>query len=178
MRVISVHMELNYLCLKRQWFNLIRSPWKQYDGKSFSYQHSCTNSFSFKTLREGCCCQWNSVGEKRCFRASSRARSKDGKIGISHPLSITFIQVQEPWLCWYFTVVLLCSWLSVGVFLLLPLVFQYPHTGQENDFVMPLRLLANCCEWKQNGSHLGGSGTALIMDLEMSHLKEEYWSRQ
>lgn len=111
------------------------------------------------------------TGEKRCFRTSSRARSKDGKIGISHPLSIIFLQVQETWLCWYFTVVLPCSWLSVDVFLLPPLVYQYRYIVGENDFVMPVTLLANCCEWKQNGSPLGGSGRALITDLEMSHVK-------
>jgi len=109
---------------------------------------------SFRTPREGCCCQWNSVGEKRCFRASSRPRSKDGKIGISHPPSIIFIQVQESWLSWCFKVVFLCSWLSAGAFLLLPLVFQCPYIVWENYFIMPVRLLANCWSWGLNSFHI------------------------
>lgn len=127
---------------------------------------------SFRTPREGCCCQWNSVEEKRCFRASSRPRSKDGKIGISHPPSTIFIQVQESWLSWYFKVVFLCSWLSAGAFLLLPLVFRCPYIVWE---------IISWCQWdylliavsgsRTEGSPLSGGGTVLITDMEMSLLK-------
>lgn len=96
---------------------------------------------SFRTLREGCCSQCNSAGEKDA-------------LGLAKLASLTF----SAWLLhksrqtgsasisqWHSTPGFL-----LVVFLLRPLVFQYRYVVWERDFVMPVRLLANCCDWKQN----------------------------